>query len=207
MELDQSTHSPVTTVERCEEASPAGSLSLKEPSQVLKVLSLRRAQRVAANGCPSAHSAAHAMMGLGADDDTPEDPSSYRDSLRSGNCQKWKSAMREEFKSLEDNETWSVIKRSSVGHGVHSIGCKWVFRRKRNPDGSIRFKAPLVIKGYEQQIFSETFAPVARLTSIRLVLALATLNRWEIHQLDVCTAFLNPCLRDTVYIEMPDGIE
>jgi len=79
-----------------------------------------------------------------------------------------------------------------------------VFRTKRNPDKSIRFKARLVIKGYEQQIFGETFAPVARLTSIRLVLALATLNRWEIHHLDVCTAFLNPPLEDTVYMEMPE---
>jgi len=64
-----------------------------------------------------------------------------------------------------------------------------------------------VIKGYEQQIFGETFAPVARLTSIRLFLAFATLNRWEVHHLDVCTAFLNPPLEDTVYMEMPEGIE
>ena len=124
IELDQSTHSPVTTVERCEEESPAGSLTLEQPSQVPKVVSLRRSQRVMAKGHPSAHSATHAMMGLGADDDTEEDPTSYRDSLRSGHCQEWKTAMQEEFKSLEDNETWSVIKRSSVGHGIHLIGCK-----------------------------------------------------------------------------------
>ena len=82
-----------------------------------------------------------------------------------------------------------------------------MFRQKRNLDGSICFKARLVIKGYEQPIFGETFAPVARLTSIRLVLALATHNRWEIYHLDVCTVFLNPYLRDTVYMEVPEGIE
>ena len=176
-EFNQSTHSPVTTLERFEAASPAGSYSLQEPSQVPKVVNLRRSQRVAANWHPSAHSAIYALIELGADDDTEGDPTSHRDSLRLGHCQEWKTAMREEFKSLEDNETWSIIKRSSVGHGVHPVGCKCGFRQKGNPDGSIHFKARLVIKGYEQQIFGETFAPVERLTSRRLVLALATLNR------------------------------
>ena len=74
IELDQSTHSPVTTVERCVEASPAGSLSLEQPSQVPKVVSLLRSQRVAAKGHPSAHSAADAMKGLGADDTIPKRP-------------------------------------------------------------------------------------------------------------------------------------
>jgi len=82
-----------------------------------------------------------------------------------------------------------------------------MFRTKRNPDKSICFKARLVSKGYEQQIFGETFRSVAQLTSIRLVLALATLNRWEIHHLDVCMAFRNPPLEDTVYMEMPEGLE
>jgi len=93
----------VTTVDRCEEASPAGSLRLEEPSQVPKIINLRRFQRVVARGHPSAHSAIHAMMGFGAVDNTEVDPTSYRDSLRSGHCQEWKTAMQEEFKSLEDN--------------------------------------------------------------------------------------------------------
>jgi len=117
------------------------------------------------------------MMVVGAVDDTEEDAISYRNSLRSGHWQEWKTTMRDEFKSLEDNQTWSIISRSSIGHGVHPIGCKWLFKCKRNPDGSVRFKARLVIEDNEQRIFGETFAPVARLTSIRLVLALATLNR------------------------------
>jgi len=86
--------------------------------------------------------------------------------------------MREEFRSLIDNKTWSVVLISDINvkHGIHPIECKWVFRMKTNPDSTIRFKAQIVVKGYEEQPFGETFAPVAVLTSIRMVLALAALN-------------------------------
>ena len=198
IELDQSTPCMVTTRDRCEEVSPAGNLSLDEPSQVPKVVNLPRSQRVVAKRPPSAHSAFYVIMGDRAADNTEEDLISYWESVKSGQCREWKTAMRKGFKSLEDNEMWSIIRRSSIGHSVHPIGCKLVFRRKINPDGSVHFKTRLVIKGYKQQIFGETFAPVVWLMSIRLVLALATLNRWKIHHLDVCTAFLNPWLEDTV---------
>jgi len=124
IELDQSTPCPVTTDDRCEEASPAGSLRLEEPPQVPKIINLYRFQRVVARGHPSAHSAIHAMMGFGAVDNTEVDPTSYRDSLRSGHCQEWKTALQEEFRFLEDNQTWSIVERSSLGHSAHPIGCK-----------------------------------------------------------------------------------
>jgi len=141
IEFDQSTPCPVTTVDRCDEASPAGSLRLEEPSQVPKIINLPRSQTVVARGHPGAHSAIHAMIGFGAVDNTEVDPTSYRDSLRSGYCQECKTAMQEEFKTFEDNQTWSIVERSSIGHSAHPIGCKWVFRTKRNPDKSICFKA------------------------------------------------------------------
>jgi len=76
---------------------------------------------------------------------------------------------------------------------------------KTNPVSTISFKARLVVKGYEQQLFGETFAPVAGLTSIRMVLAFAALNQWEIYHLAVCTALLNPALESLVDMEMPEG--
>jgi len=124
IEVDQSTPRTATAGDRCEEASPAGSLSLDELSKVCKVVNWRRSRRAAAKGPPSAHSTFYAMMGDRAPDDTEEEPISYWDSLKSGHCREWKTTMREEFKTREDNETWCIIRRSSVGHSVHPIGCK-----------------------------------------------------------------------------------
>jgi hypothetical protein len=91
-----------------------------------------------------------------------------------------------------------------------AIGSKWVFKTKRNPDGSTRFKARLVIKGFEQrrgQDFDETYAPVGKLTTLRYLLGLAAKQRWSIHHMDVVTAFLNPAIdRDDVYMALPPGI-
>jgi len=200
---------PMANVDDCEEASPAESIRLDKPSQ--DPITLRRSQRLLSNTKGHPHAAiASTSAGRGFTVAGPEDdPISYREALRSHYCANWKSAMREEFRSLIDNKTWSVVLISDINnkHGIHPIGCKWVFRMKTNPDSTIRFKARLVVKGYEQQLFGETFAPVAGLTSIRMVLALAALNRWEIHHLDVCTAFLNPPLESLVYMEMPEGID
>jgi hypothetical protein len=91
-----------------------------------------------------------------------------------------------------------------------AIGSKWVFKTKRNPDGSTRIKARLVIKGFEQrrgQDFDETYAPVGKLTTLRYLLGLAAKQRWSINHMDVVTAFLNPTIdRDDVYMALPPGI-
>ena len=89
-------------------------------------------------------------------------------------------------------------------HGVKVIGLKWIFKIKRNADGSInKFKARLVAKGYVQEHgidFEEMFAPVARIESIRLLISLAFAKRWEIHHLDVKTTFLHGELNEEVYV-------
>ena len=95
--------------------------------------------------------------------------------------------------------------------GAKAIGLKWVFKLKRNSDGSInKYKARLVAKGYVQQYgvdFEEVFAPVARIETIRLLISLAATNGWEVHHLDVKTAFLHGELKEIVYVSQLEGYE
>ena len=96
--------------------------------------------------------------------------------------QRWMDAMKEELAMIQKNQTWELMEKPQ---DRKVIGVKWVFRRKLNPDGSVnKYKARLVVKGYAQVWgvdFSETFAPVARLDTIRLLLALATQKGWKVY--------------------------
>lgn len=98
-----------------------------------------------------------------------------------------------------------------VPDGRQPIGCKWVFKRKLNSDGSIeRYKARLVAKGYAQQFgidYDETYAPVAKFTSIRALIAIGASHDLEMHQMDVKTAFLNGDLNEEIYMTVPEGID
>ena len=105
---------------------------------------------------------------------------------------KWIDAMKEELRMIEKNQTWELV---DMPTHKKPIGVKWVYRTKLNADGTInKHKARLVVKGYAQ-IFSvdflETSAPVARLDTIRMLLAVAAQKGWKIFQLDVKSAFLN----------------
>ena len=106
--------------------------------------------------------------------------------------QKWRNAMKEELIMIEKNKTWELVDKPNH---KKAIGVKWVYRTKLNSDGSInKYKARLVVKGYAQVFgvdFSETFAPVARLETIRMLMSLAAQKGWIIHQMDVKSAFLN----------------
>ncbi|XP_074379364.1 retrovirus-related Pol polyprotein from transposon TNT 1-94 isoform X2 [Apium graveolens] len=120
--------------------------------------------------------------------------------------QKWIDAMKEELKMIEKNQTWELVDRPKH---KKAIGVKWVYRTKFNPDGSInKYKARLVVKGYAQIYgvdFSETFAPVARMETIRMLLALAAQKGWTVHQMDVKSAFLNGVLEEEIFVEQPEG--
>lgn len=120
----------------------------------------------------------------------------------------WIKACEDELRSIEKNRTWSLV---DLPKGFKAIGLKWVFKIKRNADGSIsKFKARLVAKGYIQQHgidYDEVFAPVARIETIRLIIAIAASREWKIHHLDVKTAFLHGELREEVYVSQPEGFE
>ena len=120
--------------------------------------------------------------------------------------QTWRKAMDEEISTIETNNTWHLVDRPT---NKDVIGVKWVFKRKYNEDGSVqKHKARLVAKGYSQQPgvdFTETFSPVARMETIRTVLALAAQLQLPVYQLDVKSAFLNGELKEEVYVEQPQG--
>ena len=120
----------------------------------------------------------------------------------------WKTAVQEEIQALEKNGTWEI---SKLPEGKRLVGCKWIFTMKHNPDGSInRFKARLVAKGFTQSYgidYEETFAPVAKLNSIRVLLSVAVNLDWNLHQLDVKNAFLNGELEEEVYMKIPPSME
>lgn len=112
--------------------------------------------------------------------------------------------MEEELKMINKNGTWELVDRPK---NQKIIGVTWVFRIKYNSDGSVnKLKARLVVKGYSQEYgvdFSDTFAPVARYDTIRLLVALAAKTGWKIHHLDVKSAFLNGVLEEDIYVEQP----
>lgn len=118
----------------------------------------------------------------------------------------WRQAMATELDALARNNTWTLVPPPS-DHNI--VGCKWVYKIKRNIDGSIaRYKARLVAKGFTQEEgvdYFETFSPVVRPTTIRLVLSIAVQHGWTLRQLDVQNAFLHGDLHETVYMSQPPG--
>lgn len=118
----------------------------------------------------------------------------------------WLTACEDEITSIEKNQTWTLVE---IPAGVKPIGLKWVFKIKRNPDGSVnKYKARLVAKGYVQKHridYDEVFALVARIETVRLIIALAASNGWEVHHLDVKMAFLHGDLKEEVYVSQPEG--
>ena len=118
----------------------------------------------------------------------------------------WQRAMQEELKSIVENNTWTL---ADLPAGKRPIGLKWVFKLKKDETGAIvKHKARLVAKGYVQQQgidFDEVFAPVARMESVRLLLAIAAHLGWFVHHMDVKSAFLNGELEEEVYVAQPPG--
>ncbi|KAD3337848.1 hypothetical protein E3N88_33369 [Mikania micrantha] len=147
----------------------------------------------------------------------PYNPSSYHTAVPSStieptnftNANKdphWRQAMLDEYSALIRNGTWSLVPPVP---NTNVVDCKWVYKLKRDQHGAIkRYKARLVAKGFHQQPgidYTETFSPVVKSTTIRVVLSLAVTNHWHLRQLDVQNAFLHGDLKETVYLKQPPG--
>ncbi|KAK1431533.1 hypothetical protein QVD17_07993 [Tagetes erecta] len=134
---------------------------------------------------------------------TVADPISYEQASK---ISKWQEAMKAEMLAIEKNKTWKLV---HLPAGKNLVGVKWLFKTKPGANGEgVKFKARLVAKGYSQQYgvdYQETFAPVARFETIRIILAVAAQMGWEIYQLDVKSAFLNGELREDIYVAQPEG--
>jgi len=118
----------------------------------------------------------------------------------------WKSAMDVEFEALMRNKTWHLVPPLPASN---VIDCKWVYKVKRRAGGTVdRYKARLVAKGFKQRYgldYEDTFSPVVKAATIRLILSLAVSQQWSIRQLDVQNAFLHGILEEDVYMRQPPG--
>jgi hypothetical protein len=134
-------------------------------------------------------------------------PKSYREAMHRPDSELWHQAMVREMEAHLENDTWEIFK---FPHGRKAIGSKWVFKVKRNPDGTIEcYKARLVAKGFGQRPgidLDETFAPTTKWAALWAILALAALKNLELESIDVSNAYLNGELHDVdVYMQQPDG--
>src|SRR5690606_37343441 len=122
-----------------------------------------------------------------------DEPQTYSQAMKSLYADEWKEAIDSELQSLIDNETWTPV--DNLPPNAHAVDSRWVFKVKRNADHSVnKFKARLVARGFTQRPgvdFDETYAPVVKFVTLRVVLAIAAQLDMEIHQMDVKTAFLN----------------
>ena len=133
-----------------------------------------------------------------------EEPKTYHQAVQ---FECWRQAMEAEIHALRQTGTWEFV---DLPLGKHPVGCKWVYKIKYKADGTIeRYKARLVAKGFTQTEgidFLETFSPVAKLSTVRLLLAIASSQQWLLEQLDVNNAFLHGDLHEEVYMELPPGV-
>lgn len=136
----------------------------------------------------------------------PIEPKRYKDIAQRPDANKWIEAMNVEMKQHETNGTWQLVKKPP---NAHVISNTWVYKLKLNTDGSInKYKARLVAHGFRQWYGSEynaTEAPVARTSSVKMLLAIAHNKKMKLHQLDITGAYLNGEIQETIYMEQPKG--
>jgi len=130
------------------------------------------------------------------------DPVSFSYAINVDNSDKWLDAMKDELKSMAQNDVWDLIE---FPEGCKRVGCKWVFKTKRDSHGNIeRYKARLVAKVFTQKDgidYKETFSPVSKKDSFSIIMALVAHYDLELHQMDVKTTFMNGDLEEDVYMD------
>jgi transposase InsO family protein len=139
-------------------------------------------------------------------DQLPYEPKTYKQAIQCTEKEKWILAMDEELKSIQDNNTWTLV---DLPKYRNAIGCRWVFKVKQGDTiETSRYKARLVAQGFTQQYgedFDEVFAPVTRSSTFRILLAIASAQNLTLKQYDVKTAFLNGSLQEEIYMKQPPG--
>ena len=134
------------------------------------------------------------------------EPLTYQQAMSSPDAPYWKEAVNSEIESILQNHAWELV---DLPKGSKPLGYKWIFKKKLKADGSIdKYKARLVIKGFRQKQdldYFDTYSQVTRITSIRMLIAIASILNLEIHQMDVKTAFLNGELEEEIYMQQPEG--
>ena len=145
------------------------------------------------------------------DSDNDEDePENYDSAVKGKQKDEWLNAIKEELDAHKSNNTWSVVEQNA---SMNVIDAKWVFTKKRDENGIVkRFKARLVARGFHQQYgidYTETFAPVLKMKSLRVILALTTTThtKRKLAQIDVKTAFLNASVKEDIYVSVPSGVD
>ncbi|PHU14405.1 Calcineurin B-like protein 4 [Capsicum chinense] len=133
------------------------------------------------------------------------EPQTFKEAMSSSDSSFWKEAVNSEIDLILNNHTWELV---DLLPGNKPLGSKWIFKRKMKADGTIdKYKARLVVKGFKQKEgldYFDTYSPVTRITSIRMLIALAAVYDLQIHQMDIKTAFLNGDLEEEIYIEQPE---
>ncbi|CAI7874741.1 unnamed protein product [Closterium sp. NIES-53] len=138
----------------------------------------------------------------------PKEPANIQQALGGEHREKWRKAMDRELKALQERNTWKVVP-IGVARNKTILTGKWVFRVKTKADGTIdKFKARWVVRDFDQEHgreFTETFAPVSQHTSLRILLAIAAMNRKKLRQIDVANAFLYAPVDAEIFVEHPHG--
>ncbi|KAL5742036.1 hypothetical protein ACOSP7_028768 [Xanthoceras sorbifolium] len=135
------------------------------------------------------------------------EPECYDEAMQVEDSVKWESAMRDEMDSLMSNQTWELAELPPGKKALHN---KWVFRIKEEHNGNKRYKARMVVKGFQQKEgidYNEIFSPVVKLTTIRLVMKIVAAENLHLEQLDVKTAFLHGDLEEEIYMRQPEGFK
>ncbi|KAL5836024.1 hypothetical protein ACOSQ4_015521 [Xanthoceras sorbifolium] len=135
------------------------------------------------------------------------EPECYDEAMQVEDSVKRESAMRDEMDSLMSNQTWELAELPPGKKALHN---KWVFRIKEEHNGNKRYKARMVVKGFQQKEgidYNEIFSPVVKLTTIRLVLKIVAAENLHLEQLDVKTAFLHGDLEEEIYMRQPEGFK
>lgn len=131
------------------------------------------------------------------------EPKTFKQAMTSD---KWKNAVNVELVAMEQNGTWEIV---ALPEGKNVVGCKWIFTIKYNADGTVeRYKGRLVAQGFTQQEgidYLDTFSPVTKLTSVKLLLSLAAIKGYSLNQVDVSNVFLHGKLDEEIYMRLPQG--